>query len=101
MRRHPAIPRLLLLLHLITAIWLAAPVSANPAPPVSAQAGFSFNELFARWDCGGELCGYNSQLCCAAGSTCYTDAQTQAQCGAAGAAAATTKAAGGSWAYYT
>ncbi|RMY70045.1 hypothetical protein D0863_06060 [Hortaea werneckii] len=99
MRRHLAAPRPLLLHLLITAILLAPLASANPAPPVSAQAGFSFNELFARWDCGGELCGYNSQLCCGAGSTCYTDAQTQAQCGAAGGA--TTKAADGSWAYYT
>lgn len=98
MRLHHA-PRPLL--QLITAILLARPALANPAPPVSAQAGFSFNELFARWDCGGELCGYSSQLCCSQGSTCFTDANTQAQCGAAKDHPATTQAGGGNWAYYT
>lgn len=88
------------LLHLITAILLAPrpTVLANPAPAPSVQAGFSFNELFARYDCAGTYCGYSSQLCCTAGSTCYTDANAQAQCGAATTAAT---AAGGYWQYYT
>ncbi|TKA24955.1 hypothetical protein B0A50_06053 [Salinomyces thailandicus] len=88
------------LLHLITAILLSPPALANPAPPISAQAGFSFNELFARYECGGELCGYSSQLCCSAGSSCYTDAADQAQCGAANYAT-TSAAVSGSWQYYT
>ncbi|WPG99615.1 Hypothetical protein R9X50_00243300 [Acrodontium crateriforme] len=85
------------LLHLITAFLLAPqPVTAGPHPALSQRAGFNFNELFARWDCGGTYCGYSSQLCCTAGSTCYTDSNDQAQCGGAAATAA-----GGYWQYYT
>ncbi|KAF2862867.1 hypothetical protein K470DRAFT_168565 [Piedraia hortae CBS 480.64] len=58
-------------------------VSANPAPALSSRAGFSFDALFARWDCEGQLCGYNQQLCCTGGQACYTDSSNQAQCGAA------------------
>lgn len=32
--------------------------------------------------CGGQYCGVSSQYCCTGGSTCYTDAQTIARCGA-------------------
>jgi hypothetical protein len=32
--------------------------------------------------CGGQYCGISSQYCCTGGSTCYTDAQTIARCGA-------------------
>lgn len=85
------------LLHLITAFLLAPqPVTAGPHPALSQQAGFNFNELFARWDCGGTYCGYSSQLCCTGGQTCATDANNQAQCNAAPATAA-----GGHWQYYT
>lgn len=87
------------LLHLITAILLAPPptVLANPAPAPSAQAGFSFNELFARYDCAGTYCGFSSQLCCTGASTCYTDSNDQAQCGSSGSYATTS----GYWEYYT
>lgn len=43
-------------------------------------------------------CGWNDQLCCAAGSACYTDINNQAQCGAA---AVTTAAVSGTWQVYT
>ncbi|KAK4543715.1 hypothetical protein LTR36_005360 [Oleoguttula mirabilis] len=54
------------LLQLITAILLAPrpTVLASPAPAPSLHAGFSFNELFARYDCSGTYCGFSSQLCC-------------------------------------
>ncbi|KXL48047.1 hypothetical protein M433DRAFT_190361 [Acidomyces richmondensis BFW] len=85
------------LLHLITSVLLTPrlPVQANPAPALSAQAGFSFDELFARWECGGTYCGYSSQLCCTGGSACYTNSLDQAQCGQA------TTEQGGYWQIYT
>lgn len=89
------------LLQLITAVLLTPRplVLANPAPAPSLQAGFNFNELFARYDCSGTYCGYSSQLCCTGASTCYTDSSDQAQCGTATTAAATES--GGYWEYYT
>ena len=98
------------LLHLITTILLAPrPTAANPHPASSLQAGFSFNELFARYQCGGQLCGWNGQLCCTAGSYCYTDSNDQAQCGAtsiaaggySSAAGGYSSQAGGHWIYIT
>ncbi|KAH9845466.1 cell wall integrity and stress response component 1-like [Teratosphaeria destructans] len=86
------------LLPLITAILLAPSAHANPAPTPAVLAGFTFNELFARYECSGTYCGYSSQLCCTGGSACYTDASDQAQCGPATATAA---AAAGSWQYFT
>ena len=92
------------LLQIVTAI-LLAPIpltTANPAPVPSIQAGFSYHELFARWDCGGTYCGYSSQLCCTGGAQCYTDALSQAQCGAVAAATTTAVAAdGGYWTMIT
>lgn len=55
-------------------------------------------------------CGYYGQVCCAAGQVCYTDANNQAQCGAAAnqmatsvayTPATTAVAAGGYYSYYT
>nr|POE58685.1 hypothetical protein CFP56_68360 [Quercus suber] len=87
------------LLQLVTAILLAPrPIAASPALPLTALARMSFNDLFARDTCDGELCGYDNWLCCNAGSTCYTDAATQAQCGAATAAA---NGDSGYWQLYT
>lgn len=76
-------------------------VAANPHPLASKKAGFSYDELFARWDCSGELCGWNDQLCCSAGSQCYTDAANQAQCSYAATSAAVGGGAGGYWEYFT
>ncbi|KAK0303602.1 hypothetical protein LTR01_007935 [Friedmanniomyces endolithicus] len=89
------------LLQLIASILLAPSplVQANPRPAASNLAGFHFNDLFARYDCGGTYCGFSSQLCCTAGSTCYTDAADQAQCGAG--AATVGAVAGGYWSTYT
>ena len=90
------------LLHLITTILLTPqPIAAKPHALASAQAGFAYNELFARWQCSGQLCGYNDQLCCSAGSACYTDSSDQAQCSATAGGSYGTSAAGGHWAYYT
>lgn len=94
MRRCPALSQLTLLL--TTALLAPHPTLANPHPAASLQAGFDFNELFARYVCTGQACGYSSQLCCTAGSTCYTDSNTQAQCGATVGAQA-----GGYWQVYT
>lgn len=91
------------LLQLITSILLLPTITANPRPDSSELAGFAYDELFARWDCGGQYCGVSSQVCCSAGSTCYTNALDQAACGAGTVYAATTTqaASGGYWQYYT
>lgn len=85
------------LLQLIIAILLAPrPAVASPATPISARAGFSFDQLFGRGVCDtGITCGYSSQLCCSVGSACWTDSNTQAQC------SATAAATGGYWEQYT
>lgn len=98
------------LLHLLTTILLVPrPLLANPRPVASVQNGFTYNELFARYDCSGELCGYNDQLCCNAGSVCYTDYNNEAQCSATASGYASVSAApaqssaggGGYWVYIT
>lgn len=83
------------LLYLITTFLLAPqPIAANPHPITSSLAGFSFNELFARWDCdSGTKCGYYDQLCCQAGSACWTNAKTQAECTPASSGAGSISAA--------
>ena len=96
------------LLHLLTTILLAPrPAAANPRPAASVQNGFEYNELFARYDCGGQVCGYSSQLCCPAGSACSTNYLDQAVCNSgsgyasASAAPAQSSAGGGYWTYIT
>ncbi|KAK3620516.1 hypothetical protein LTR56_023351 [Elasticomyces elasticus] len=91
------------LLQLIASIILTQPilVQAKPRPAASNLAGFHFNDLFARYDCAGTYCGFSSQLCCTAGSTCYTDAAQQAQCGAGAATTAAVAESGGYWSVYT
>lgn len=93
------------LLQLITTILLAPHTTfAKPHPASSANAGFAWNELFARYDCSGQVCGFYGQLCCTAGDACYTDTNNEAQCGPTSAGyvpAATSHAAGGYWQYYT
>ena len=110
-RRHSSAMRFHLtprpLLHLLTTILLTPQLSrANPRPAASVQNGFTYNELFARYDCGGELCGWDNQLCCQAGSACYTNAANQAACAASAsgyvsAAPAASSAGGGYWVYIT
>lgn len=72
------------LLFLITTFLLAprpSLVAASPQPtPTSSLHGFTYDELFARWDCSGQTCGYYGQLCCKQGHGCYTNAKTQAEC---------------------
>lgn len=97
------------LLHLLTTILLAPThIAANPRPAASLQAGFTYNELFARYDCSGEMCGWNNQLCCPQGQGCYTNALNQAACtvyggGSSAAYAASSSYAGGGgyWQVYT
>lgn len=89
------------LLQLIATL-LLTPTLASPTDPELVQAGVSFNELFERQSCDGTLCGWNQQLCCGAGSACYTDSSNQAQCSStAGGSVQQTTAAGGYWQYYT
>ena len=98
------------LLHLITAFLLSPRlVVSNPLTASSVQAGFAFNELFARYECGGQLCGWENQLCCTGGTHCYTDSNDEAQCGATAAASYSSAApgsyssaaGGGYWVYVT
>lgn len=90
---------------LVTALFLHAHLptltSANPNPHERELAGFSFNELFARWDCTGTACGADGQYCCSPGTACTTNAANIAQCVAAQVTPAATPAAGGAWQYYT
>ena len=89
------------LVQLITA-FLLTPTFTSAAPPL--QAGVRFAELFERQYCAGQACGWNGQVCCAAGSACYTDANNQAQCSSTAggvAAQATTAVAGGYYQEYT
>ncbi|CZT22728.1 uncharacterized protein RCC_08433 [Ramularia collo-cygni] len=88
------------LLSLLTAILLTPHIAAKPQPHPSEQAGFSFNELFARYDCAGTPCGSESQYCCGTGQACYTDAANIAQCTPSAEGAAITSG-GGYWQYYT
>lgn len=88
--------------HLVTAILLAPHIAAKPQPHPSEQAGFSFNELFARYDCAGTTCGWNGQVCCPSGQACATNAANQAVCTAgSGSSPITSSGSGGYWEYYT
>lgn len=87
------------LAQLLTAILLTAPNGLSNAFQIGRrgqQGALGFNQLFGR-GCGGETCGWNAQLCCEAGSTCYTDTNDQAQC-STGAPAAT---GGGEYSLFT
>lgn len=85
-------------LQLLLAFLLTSPpVGASPNPHPSEQAGFTFDELFARYDCAGTACGYYGQLCCPVGQGCYTDTNTIVSCTSTAAAAAGS----GYWQYYT
>lgn len=53
------------------------------------------SQIIDKRQCAGTLCGWAQQLCCPTGTSCYTDANNQAQCGAG------TNTAGGTWQYYT
>ena len=57
------------------------------------------SQILERQACPGVTCGYQGWLCCPSGSSCYTDANDKAQCGAGGAD--TNTAAGGYWQYST
>ncbi|KAF2207505.1 hypothetical protein CERZMDRAFT_88530 [Cercospora zeae-maydis SCOH1-5] len=95
----------MLSLHQLAAVLLLAPTFtlANPSPHERALAGFAFNELFARWDCSGSLCGSDSQYCCTAGTSCTTDAANIAGCASAPVTQAPVGSGGGggAWQYYT
>jgi hypothetical protein len=55
------------------------------------------SQLVKKQDCANP-CGFDGWLCCPSGTSCYTDANNQAQCDASGA---NTEAAGGYWQYHT
>jgi hypothetical protein len=88
------------LLHLVTVILLAPHIAAKPQPHPSEQAGFKFNELFARYDCAGTTCGWSGQLCCSAGTGCFTNAANEAVCTPSTGSSPITSN-GGYWEYYT
>ena len=91
-------------LQLVTAILLTQQPSftyANPNPHERELSGFTFNELFARWDCtGGTPCGVDSQYCCGAGTACTTSAGI-ALCATGAVVTQAAAATGGGWQYYT
>jgi hypothetical protein len=61
------------------------------------QSLHNSSQLVKKQDCANP-CGFDGWLCCPSGTSCYTDANNQAQCGATGA---NTQAAGGYWQYHT
>jgi hypothetical protein len=78
------------------------PSAAAKPYPVHVEELEQFHnssQVVERAECAGVSCGWSGQLCCPSGSTCYTDASNQAQCGAGGSGATT--AAGGYWQYST
>ncbi|KAF7442399.1 hypothetical protein A1F97_02149 [Pyrenophora tritici-repentis] len=56
------------------------------------------SQLIGRQEKCANPCGFEGWLCCPTGTTCYTDASNQAQCGGAATPAA---GAGGYWQYHT
>ncbi|EMD95583.1 hypothetical protein COCHEDRAFT_1089020 [Bipolaris maydis C5] len=75
---------------------------AKPYPPLHFQDLENYHnssQSVEKRACDGVPCGYDGWLCCPSGSTCYTDAQNQAQCGGAGNA--NPQATGGVWEYRT
>lgn len=88
------------LLQLVTAILLTPHVVAKPQPHPSRVAGFNFNELFARIDCAGQVCGWQGQICCGSGEACYTNAAQQAECTPSSGTGPITSS-NGYWEYYT
>lgn len=91
------------ILQLLAAFLFTTPSHAGPHPHSSKLSGFAYNELRDSYDCGGETCGWNNQLCCDAGSACYTDSYDQAQCTpvAGSYSSAAVSQAGGYWAAFT
>ena len=85
------------LLQLISTI-LLTPTLTSAFPPL--EAGVPYSQLFERGECGGQVCGWNGQLCCSAGYGCYTDSSNQAQCSSTGGGSGQTAAAG-RWDYVT
>ncbi|KAF2866414.1 hypothetical protein BDV95DRAFT_599032 [Massariosphaeria phaeospora] len=84
----------------LVAIALIPSASAKPYPV--HLNGHEERQLYnssqiAKRQCGGQLCGYDKQLCCPSGTTCFTDANNQAQCGNVGAANGNTQG----WSFYT
>ncbi|CAN9104311.1 unnamed protein product [Alternaria alternata] len=88
----PAVLGLVALAHLPSALAKPYPVHIE-----EFQELHNASQIVKKADCDNP-CGYGGWLCCPSGSTCYTDASNQAQCGSGGA---TTEAAGGYWQYHT
>ncbi|KAF1992952.1 hypothetical protein P154DRAFT_113118 [Amniculicola lignicola CBS 123094] len=87
-------------LGLVALAVLLPAVAAKPYPVHVEELRQRHNasQLVPRVECtSGVACGYYGQLCCASGDSCYTDANNEAQCGAA----ATPLANSGQWVYYT
>ncbi|KAF2738930.1 ubiquitin-activating enzyme E1 [Polyplosphaeria fusca] len=83
----------------LVAIALLPTATAKPYPlHIEDLRGLHNASQLQPRDCGGgNACGYNGWLCCYNGETCFTDANNQAQCGAATAQATGT----GYWEYST
>lgn len=85
--------RTIALLALTTSTALAKPYPVHDEELMQLH---NATQIDKRASCDGVSCGWDNWLCCPSGSTCVTDASNQAQCGSAGAAAATS-----GWVYYT
>lgn len=72
--------------------------SAKPYPAhiEELQELHNASRIELRQECSGTWCGWSGQLCCPAGTSCYTDSNNQAQCGEANSGGVT-----GGWVYYT
>ncbi|KAF2010117.1 hypothetical protein BU24DRAFT_496899 [Aaosphaeria arxii CBS 175.79] len=82
---------LIALSNLPSAVAKPYPVEIQQTPEQSLQNDTQIEKR----QCAGTLCGFYNQLCCAAGETCYTNANNEAVCGKGQANP------GGSWSYWT
>ncbi|OCK76008.1 hypothetical protein K432DRAFT_249931, partial [Lepidopterella palustris CBS 459.81] len=83
------------ILTVLALAFFACPSLAKPYPVHIPELAKLHNTTHLELRCTNP-CGYYGQLCCAAGESCYTDSNNQAQCGGPVTAAAT-----GGWVYYT
>ena len=83
MGRHSEVPLRLLAFFISITLAVAAPSAVDPAGRNIARqvttTTISFETPVATSVCPNP-CGWNGQLCCVEGETCYTDANNQAQC---------------------
>lgn len=65
----------------LLAIVLSSTHISHSKPLPRDNAGIEARNTTLEVRCAGTPCGWTGQLCCAAGETCFTDSNNQAQCG--------------------